>query len=152
PGDAPAAAEQQAPPVSLAQVMSLQRASDSGKAAVELVRLALTVVQQSIGSDAYFEAAARAAAEAVELDRAMVVLRQNEQCRVAAHDARGVGFTPRQSAEPFSRTLLDRMTQTRRTEIYIPQEMTQDLRASLAGLNRGVASPILDEHRHVIGA
>lgn len=139
-------------PVSLPHMMSLDRGADSGKAAVELVRLALTVVQQSIGSDAYFEAAARAVAEAVELDRAMVVLQENEQWRVAAQYVRGEGLRAAEAAEPFSRTLLQRMTRTRQTEIYIPQGVAGDMRASLAGLNRGVASPILDERGRVIGA
>ena len=152
PADMSPDAGHQAVPMSLAQMMSLQHPTDSGKAAVELVRLALTVVQQSIGSDAYFEAAARAVAEAVELDRAMVVLQENEQWRVAAQYVRGVGFAPLETAEPFSRTLLERMNQTRQTEIYTPQGVAFDPRASLAGLNRGVASPILDERGCVIGA
>jgi len=133
----------------------------------KLLRIALQVVQQAAGSDAFLQAAVVAAAEIVDLDRAVLVLRKDAQeaeqiamecnladgwCTVAEH---WKGNRPAQG-QRISTSLFRRAMQSCATVIHNSLghhgDGTQDLGVnSLQSVECAVASPILNREREVIG-
>jgi class 3 adenylate cyclase len=136
---------------------------------VAMLRLALQVVQNASGSDAFYQAAAVATTEIVQVDRAMVLLRPGVlgtspqgiasagvgdlQC-VASHTKTTMAAS---NLFAISRSLLSRVIRNGATVIHDPRKgviATDDQSrgpASLVNVECAVASPILNQHREVIG-
>jgi class 3 adenylate cyclase len=128
---------------------------DQGRVAVDLVRSALTVVQKAAGSNEFFDSAVYAVANMIDLDRALVLLREGDQWTVkSSYETKGE-ITQKsgdlQSAT-FSRGLTDRVLKFGKTVIYDPATYMHSADSSMMVLDRAVAAPIFDEHRTVIGA
>ncbi len=144
--------------------MSLRQFSqDDGKAAVELLRVALQVVHQATGSDAFFQSAVEAAAEIVELDRAAILLFK----QASAEADVGGAFLPsgwsdvarfldenigESSVPPISTKVLARLVEQGVTQVHDPTHGDFSAARSLDTINCVVAAPILDRDRRVIGA
>jgi adenylate cyclase len=122
-----------------------------GTAIVQLLQLALSVIQQATGSDAFYEAAARAAGKIVELDRAKVLLFEDGVWTDRAIWQRRTVRSSFSGSMSQSSTLLNKLLEQKRTQIFNGTAEVSDV-ASLASLDRAVASPILDENQEVIGA
>ena len=125
-----------------------------GRIAVDLVRTALTVVEKAAGSNEFFDSAVYAASSMIELDRALVLLREGDDWSirscypnqsVASHTESGG------HQRAFSRGLTDRVLRTGKTVIYDPANYMHTADSSMMVLDRAVAAPILDEDRKVIG-
>jgi adenylate cyclase len=137
------------PQVTLKQFVTSDEAH--GRAVVDLLKTVLQVVLQSAGSAEFFQSAARAAAEIVELDRAMVLLRHEASWQVVAEHHRDRKGTPKRSG--YSESLLRRMLNLKRTILFEPKLSKGDSMAkSLMHLDRAVASPLLDERGEIVGA
>lgn len=146
---------------------ALQDAEDIAK----MLRLALQVVQKAAGSDAFFQAAVAATTEIVDLDRAVILLRDDVDrldqmsmscvlpdgwCTVAQHTSstREIGAT-----RHVSTTLLRKVDDSCSTVIHDPREFrhlaateAKEYEAkSLQDVACAVASPILNNERQVIG-
>src|SRR5438445_736011 len=103
----------------------------------------------SASSVDFYQRAARALVESSDLDAGRVLLLQSgewqqRECQVAAHNQQC-------SLRPFSRTLLQKVRQDRRTYFESTGALASPS-ASMTGLESVVASPILDQHGEVIGA
>ncbi len=144
--------------------MSLAQFSQpAGEAAVALLRVALQVVHQATGSDAFFQSAVEAAAEIVDLDRAAVLLCSPDQAnalmtegtlppgwsKTAEYLDEGVRG---KSIPPISTKVLSRLVGQSITQIHDPMHGDFSAAASLDTINCVVASPILDRDRRVVGA
>lgn len=152
-------------PVRLNELFGGDSKEDQGRVAVDLVRSALTVVQKAAGSNEFFDAAVQAVATMIELDRALVLLREGDQWTVrssyTAHrepagssTADGGSGSPPSSPQPitFSKRLTDRVLRTGKTIIYDPTSYLETAEASMMVLDRAVAAPVFDETHRVIGA
>ncbi len=137
-----------------------------------LLRVALGVVQQAAGSDAFFQAAVVATTEIVALDRTILLLHSDTQvtsqiamscslangwCLVAEHASDG---SPNAAAQrPPSISLLNRVRELGTTVIHDPLNARSDpahglmmaAAPSLSNVECAVASPILNQNREVIG-
>lgn len=143
------------PLVSLTQLINDPTAASRGGAAfIDLLQLVLHVVQLPAGSQAFFDAAAKATAEAVELDRAMVMLRSNDSWNVVTEYVRGSQANLPDRPGKFSSKLLERMLKKQTTEVFqsMPAMAENPELGSLLNLERGVASPIFDDQHKLIGA
>lgn len=151
-----------------------QFAQSEGHEINKMLQLALQVVQESAGSDAFFQKCASAAAEMVDLDRTVVLLRrevaESDKMKIeseldggwfpVAEYTRegGLGVT---AGGPISTTLLSRVKQSCLTVIHQPQTgwmggaAADDDEArfapSLQSVQCAVASPILNADHEVIG-
>ncbi len=141
-----------AQPVGLRELLERSVAADRGRAAVDLVRTALSVVRTAAGSNEFFEAAVRAAAEMVELDRALVLLREGDRWQVRAVYHRDSTTQVEASRHNFSESLLRKLLVTGQTAIFEPGSSINPEGASLMLMDRAVASPIYDQQQNVIGA
>ena len=141
----------------LGELFSVEEDSSRGRVAVELVRQALTVVQQAAGSDQFFECAVRNAANMIELDRSFVILKKGDDWIVRARylqdeapsEEDPAGLT--HSLPVGSNQLLDQVRKSAMTVIYEPTSYDQTAASSMMALERAVAAPIVDEERNVIG-
>ncbi len=136
---------------------------------VKMLRLALQVVHKAAGSNAFFQAAAQAAADIVDLDRVLILLRQDAKSigetsaygaidgwhSVAEHFRDGMQFY---SFGAISRTVLQRVIDTTSTIIHDPAHLNNSLASpelgqaqSLMQVHCATASPILNREREVIG-
>jgi class 3 adenylate cyclase len=128
---------------------------DQGRVAVDLVRSALTVVEKAAGSNEFFDSAVYAVATMIDLDRALVLLREGDHWTVRSSYAAKPpnsesGF---ESKSPkFSHGLTERVLRYGRTVIYDPANYQHTADSSMMVLDRAVAAPIFDENRQVIGA
>lgn len=128
---------------------------DQGRVAVDLVRSALTVVQKAAGSNEFFDSAVYAVATMVDLDRALVLLREGDKWAVkSCYVAKGelADQSGDSQAANFSKGLTDRVLRFGKTVIYDPATYMHSADSSMMVLDRAVAAPIFDEHRVVIGA
>ncbi len=148
-----------------------QFSTPEAKDIANMLRLALQVVQKATGSNAFFQAAAVAAAQIVELDRVVVLLRKDTQLpstesrhrttvidgwSIAAEHLRpGIRV---ESLGTISRTILHRVISTGITAIHDPGNSNSsmnpsgiDYAQSLMQVCCATASPILDRDRKVIG-
>lgn len=141
-------------PVRLNELFGGDSQEDRGRVAVDLVRSALTVVQKAAGSDEFFSAAVSAVATMVELDRALVLLREGDDWSIRASYSAGThpGDDDEIKSRKFSRGLTDRVLKTEKTVIYDPASYMHTADSSMMVLDRAVAAPIFDEKRKVIGA
>lgn len=143
-------------PVRLNELFGGESKEDQGRVAVDLVRSALTVVQQAAGSNEFFDSAVRSVATMIELDRALALLRKDDQWVIrSAYSTDTDSSTGREKgseAPSYSRSLLDRVLKFGKTIIYDPANYLHTTDSSMMVLDRAVAAPILDENRNVIGA
>ncbi|WP_182865298.1 adenylate/guanylate cyclase domain-containing protein [Rhodopirellula sp. JC639] len=151
-----------------------QFAQTEGQEVNKLLQLALQVVQESVGSNAFFQKCASAAAEMVDLDRTVVLLRgetadqdqlpveselEGGWLQVAQH-TRGDNLLGGHRG-PISTTLLKRVSETCLTVIHQPKAGLAEranpagdddrLAPSLQSVQCAVASPILNADHQVIG-
>ena len=103
----------------------------------------------SASSADFYQRAARALVESVDLDAGRVLLLvdgewQQREMQVAAH-------AQHCSLRPFSRTLLQKVRLNKRTYYESPAALSSPPQ-SMTGLDSLVAAPILDGHGEVIGA
>ena len=141
-------------PVRLNELFGGESKEDQGRVAVDLVRSALTVVQQAAGSNQFFDSAVRSVATMIELDRALVLLRKDDQwvIRSAYSTDTGLSKDKGDEAPSYSRSLLERVLRFGKTIIYDPANYLHTTDSSMMVLDRAVAAPILDENGQVIGA
>ncbi len=119
------------------------------KALVSWLHALLDVVQAAAGSADFFERAAGAAVDMVNLDSSQVLLLQDGQWRPQA--VRLSPKAPASAGRRPSRAVLARVLQDRGTfwEVLAPAANAQE---SLAGVDAVVAAPILDVAGNVLGA
>ncbi len=152
------------------QVRSIRQfASLDATEIVKMLRLALQVVQKAAGSNSFFQAAAQAAAEIVDLDRVLILLRRDVKSineivvgnvndgwlTAAEHFRKGIHSN---SFGAISRTVLQRVIDTASTIIHDPAHLNNSLASpelgqahSLMQVHCATASPILNREREVIG-
>ncbi|MEO2014670.1 MAG: adenylate/guanylate cyclase domain-containing protein [Fuerstiella sp.] len=136
-------------------------ADEDAEDIAKMLRLALQVVQESAGSDSFFQAAVAATTEIVDLDRAVMLLRNDAKqldqmptSRVLSDEWREVAQHTSSTREIdatriVSTTLLRKVVDSCSTVIHDP---TQKYEArSLCGVESAVASPILNNKRQVVG-
>ena len=132
-----------------------EKANQVGDVAIQLVRQALGVVQKAAGSDEFFDAAVRAAATMIELDRAFVILYEASEWHVRSEysaDASGSPAAPHGDALPRGSGLLRRrVLDEKKTVLYEPANYTHSTDSSMMALDRAVAAPMLDDRGEVIG-
>ncbi len=148
-------------PVRLNALFGGESKEDQGRVAVDLVRSALTVVQKAAGSNEFFDSAVYAVATMIELDRALVLLRQGNEWTIrSSYAARSgtagdAGTDASDADQPpitFSKGLTERVLRTGKTVVYDPANYMHSTDTSMMVLDRAVAAPIFDENRQVIGA
>ncbi len=141
-------------PARLNELFGSSGKEDPGRVAVDLVRAALTVVQQAAGTNEFFESAVRSVATMIELDRTLVLLRHGDEWTIRAVYSADTesSSSGEQSAPTYSRGLIDRVLTTGKTIIYDPTNYQHTTDSSMMALERAVAAPILDEKGTVIGA
>lgn len=140
-------------PVRLNELFGGQSVEDQGRVAVDLVRSALTVVQKAAGTDEFFDSAVYAVATMVELDRALVLLREADNWVVRSSYSANTDTGGEEGTNyRFSRNLTERVLQTGKTVIFDPHSYMHTADSSMMVLDRAVAAPIFDENRNVIGA
>ncbi len=139
------------PPVRLRELLEESVVEDRGRAVVDLVRSALSVVRQSAGSDEFFDAAVQAAAEMIELDRALVVLWEANRWEIRAAYERDTSTLNGEVKRTYSESLINRVQNTGQTAIFEPRNYLHTAGSSLMLLDRAVASPIFDKEGKVIG-
>ena len=134
----------------------------NGEAVVDLLRLALGVVQEAANTDAFFQAAVDAACEILALDRALVLLRESNQGpRIesdswvpddwyAVAERLGVGIN-RNELPRVSQNIIQHVVSDTLTQIHDPTQAQEAYAHSLQNVSCVVASPILDHQRSVIG-
>ncbi len=143
----------------LGELISTSSDGQNGKLAVQLVRQSLDVLKKAAGSDEYFDAAVRAVANMIELDRAFVILRSQGNWKTRSAFSResdtAETFTESSAAVTLpsgSGMLLQRILDMKQTLIYEPDNYMISADSSLMTLDRAVAAPMLNEAGEVIGA
>ena len=139
----------------LNKLLQADTGEQQARVAVDLVRSALTVVQESAGSDQFFDSAASTVATMIDLDRALVLLREGDQWRVRSCFQTGNDSSDADSSENLrhiSRGLTEEVLRTGQTILHDAAHHQYDPRKSMLVLDRAVATPIFDENRNVIGA
>ncbi len=141
-------------PVRLNQITSGTQSEDNGRVAVDLVRSALTVVRQAAGSNEFFGAAVRSIAQMIDLDRALALVRENNEWVVKASHSSDPEAPSDKSGRvsSFSQGLLGRVLKTGKTVVYDPKNFLHTQDSSMMALDRAVAAPVMDENNRVIGA
>ena len=142
----------------LADLLDDQAEQNAGEVAVSLVRQALSVVQKATGTDEYFEAAVRAAANMIELDRAYIILYANGKWTVRSMYSfktnSSIDMREESGGEMLpsgSGLLRQRVLKDKTTVMYEPANYMHTTGSSMMALERAVASPMLDESGEVIG-
>ncbi|QEG40553.1 adenylate/guanylate cyclase domain-containing protein [Roseimaritima ulvae] len=143
-----------APMMSFTRMVTDRDIGGRSEAVVQLLRLVLQIREHAAGSDEFFHAATHAAAKALELDRAMVMMRRGEGWECVAEYPRPQADADTAVTRPFSQTLLCSMLLNGKTEFFEPTTAQGGDMAlqSLVNLDRGVATPLIGEHHQVIGA
>ncbi len=145
------------------QANTLRQLADGGVAGIaDFLRLALHVVQQASGGDAFFDSAVSATAQIVDLDRSVLLLRDRfdspPQRRKDDKAVEGWHIAAAHQRQPFqtvnqridvSSTLISRVVQSGSTVIHQPDQFNHG--QSLKDVEFAVASPIFDSNRQVIG-
>ncbi|MEZ6086573.1 MAG: hypothetical protein R3C05_00750 [Pirellulaceae bacterium] len=125
---------------------------DAAEVAVNLVRLALKVVQKAAGSNEFFDLAVRTAAKMIDLDRAFVILRNADQWSIRSQYESGMktsldfhGNDRSNELPSGSGKILNNVLMTRKPVIYEPEDSAQAVRHSMMLLDRAVAAPMLND-------
>lgn len=149
----------------ITNTMTLRQFSQpNGQAVVELLHLALQVVQKASGSDAFFQAAVDATSQIIALDRAIVLLRsadEEEAGRINTDswvpedwypvaERLAPGMTPEQ-LPPVSTHMLTEVVADGATKLHDPMQLDFSPTESLQDVRCAVASPILDKENRVVG-
>lgn len=157
--DDPAATMQLARPTSFTEWFAGHQDQAQGKAAVDLVRQALAVVQKSAGTNEFFDAAVRSAAEMVSLDRAYILLHEELNWRVRskfiaseANAETSIDASAGETLPSGCKGLLRRMLITGQTVLYDPNAYAHTAAPSMMVLDRAVATPIRNEGNQIVGA
>lgn len=157
--DDPAATMQSTRPTSFTDWFAGDQDEAQGKAAVDLVRQALAVVQKSAGTNEFFDAAVRSAAEMISLDRAYILLHEDLNWRVRskfiaaeASTDTSIDVSAAEALPSGCEGLLRRMLISGQTVLYDPNAYTSPAGPSLMVLDRAVATPIRNESNRIIGA
>ncbi|MDG2223809.1 MAG: adenylate/guanylate cyclase domain-containing protein, partial [Rubripirellula sp.] len=141
-------------PVRLNELFGGESKEGQGRVAVDLVKAALTVVQEAAGSNKFFASAVSAVATMIELDRALIVLRNGDEWSVRSSYISDPNTSQNEKnldEVTYSRGLLQKVLQSNKTVIYDPANFMQSAESSMMALDRAVAAPIFDEKRQVIG-
>ncbi|MDF1843388.1 MAG: adenylate/guanylate cyclase domain-containing protein [Rubripirellula sp.] len=141
-------------PVPLNALFGGESKEGQGRAAVDLVKAALTVVEEAAGSNKFFTSAVSAVATMIELDRALIVLRNGDEWSVRSSYVSDKETSQNEKSldqVTYSRGLLQKVLQSNKTVIYDPANFMQSAESSMMALDRAVAAPIFDEKRQVIG-
>lgn len=146
-------------PRSFGQFFGGQDNQGQGRAAVDLVRQALAVVQKSAGSGEFYDAAVRSAAGMIALDRAYILLLQDSVWRVRSKFVAGqvdpetsIDTSATEQLPGGSNGLLRRMQATNQTVLFDPNAYAYTAGPSMLSLDRAVATPIRGETGTIIGA
>ncbi len=125
--------------------------------AVQLVKSALRAFKEVPGTETFFRSVVTAVLEMIDVERALVLVRQNDtwvQMAMASYSHRGNRSIECQSdtntSVPFSRTLLQRVLELKSTIIIEPELEMNLFAESMREIQRAVASPVFDEHREVV--
>ncbi len=105
----------------------------------------ISVQRSAAGSPQFYDETARAVVDLVGLDRALILLRRDDEWEIAASHSQG-----KQSQPSFSRTILRRMVEEGRTFYRAVEASTPT--GSLMGVEAVVVSPIFDPQGEVVGA
>jgi adenylate cyclase len=135
-------------PTGLSQLAPAGRTAE-GVAMVRWLQAAMDVFQSAATSAAFFDQAARALVDLVDLDfgRVLLLHQDNWKARAVQTSTRAILDEP---ATP-SRHLLGRVLREKRTFWEVPEPAAGDA-ARLRGVDAVVAAPILDAKGEVIGA
>ncbi len=120
------------------------------KAFIKWLHAALDVLQSAASSADFFDKAALAAVELVNLDSARVLLRRADHWFVQAAQS-SIGSDNERDWQP-SRAILTRLLQEKKTFFGDVANLATVRSASLIGVTAVVAAPILDRDGEVIGA
>jgi adenylate cyclase len=136
---------------------------------VKMLRLALQVVQKAAGSDAFYQSAVAATIEIIDLDRAVLLLRDREDVTATLNFSvdRLEGWTcvatitqnreQNKGSGSISQSLLARVLKQRVTVVHDPMRAIAapgkhaNISPSLKNVECAVASPIMNEAREIIG-
>lgn len=142
------------PLMSFTRMVSDSDPGTRSESVVQLLRKVLKIREFHAGSPEFFAAASRAAAETLELDRTMVLLREHDRWECVAEYPDGCDTIDSAAVRPFSQTLLASMLESQKTEFFETGEISTEELAlqSLVNIDRGVASPLFDDAGRVIGA
>ncbi len=154
-GGQPESLSDSTPMMSFTRMVTDRDIGGRSEAVVQLLRMVLQIREHPAGSEEFFHAATHAAAKALELDRAMVLMRRADDWECVAEYPRPDVDDASASTRPFSQTLLGSMLLNGKTEFYEPTAAAQggDMALqSLVNLDRGVATPLIGENQQVIGA
>lgn len=121
----------------------------AGREMIGWLTAAMEVLQAAADSTAYFDRAARAVVESVNLDAARVLLLENGGWRPRAVHTGPAGDSSRLG--PPSTSVLERVRQEKKTFWEVPGK-EGPAADSLAGVETVVAAPILNKDGEVIGA
>ena len=116
---------------------------------VPWLQAAMDVLQSAAGSADFFDKAARAVVDLVNLDSGRVLLLKEDEWR--PHAIHTAPRTVRDTSGPASNHVLNRVRQEKRTLWEAPDSSLPDA-ASLEAVEAVVAAPILDRNGTVIGA
>ncbi len=139
-----------APQAKLRKVLDGDHSESRGRAAVDLIRLALEVLRKAAGSDEFFDAACAAAADMVDLNRVMVLLYIGGNWQPRAVKM-GLETSVDTANVRFSEDLVSRVLSSGKTVLYDPSHSLPTCSTSLMLLEVVVASPIMDESGKLIG-
>ncbi len=140
-------ASSMAPLMTLRTLVQPGAAEAGAESFVNLLRQALRVVREAAGSDAFFQTALDAARSIVGLDRAVILL-TDDQGNWITRSQSPVDVVATAFPE-ISDTLLQRVSDERCTQIY-DADKCQLPDSSLAIVNCAVAAPVLDHQDNIV--
>jgi adenylate cyclase len=120
-----------------------------GKALVRWLQAALDVLQSAASSADFFDRAAQALVDLVDLDSGRVLILEQGEWKARSH--RTAPRFVNEPGRPPSRQVLNAVRGEKKTFRKVPDPAGQAA-ASLQGVEAFVAAPILDRHGAVIGA
>jgi signal transduction histidine kinase len=113
---------------------------------IHWVEAVISVLRAAPGSPEFYNQAAQAMVDLIELDRGLVLLRHGDAWKVVARAFRGEGPPGRE----FSHTILRFVIDEKRT-FFQPAGKVSGQSESLVGVQAVVASPIFDDEENVVG-
>jgi adenylate cyclase len=126
------------------------KASDiSSKVLMQWLHAAVNVLRAAAGSDDFFDRAARAVVDLVELDAGRVLVRRQGDWHCQSLQVAPRLIQP--SVRPPSQSILQQVLEDKRTVWQKPVAEGHDYAASLADVDAVVAAPMLDRSGEVVG-
>ena len=111
--------------------------------AVNLIKSTLQLTNETPGSPRFFSAVARTVRNLIDVDR-VTILQYNEEEWIPAREFENAREVT--AGRRFSRSLLNRVLESRETQIFEP---SGNINVSIVDLQRAIASPIFDDHGEV---